>query len=273
MPIFEKIFQELIKIETNKNKQVSKMFLFTHYFTPTIFSNRSDYSSNKYIKYKFFILKNYLKVGANFIDNNLKEDILRIFSDAQKHIMILYRFKKLCILKTKKYLDEPQDLQFNLLSETPNKHTIDIIHTGIRYQFSIFDLIRIINTSLSYEYNFFTDPKKVKNPWNNNPFSVASLYNIYFFIRDSNIKIPILFERFFQSNFNLDMFERHNQLIIKNYIIENCHNFSKVKKLSHIYIMLDTFNRKRIQCQIKICSFDYKAVTFQSVVLPKYVLI
>ena len=57
MPIFEKIFQELIKIETNKNKQVSKMFLFTHYFTPTIFSNRSDYSSNKYIKYKFFILK------------------------------------------------------------------------------------------------------------------------------------------------------------------------------------------------------------------------
>ena len=252
MPIFEKIFQELIKIETNKNKQVSKMFLFTHYFTPTIFSNRSDYSSNKYIKYKFFILKNYLKVGANFIDNNLKEDILRIFSDAQKHIMILYRFKKLCILKTKKYLDEPQDLQFNLLSETPNKHTIDIIHTGIRYQFSIFDLIRIINTSLSYEYNFFTDPKKVKNPWNNNPFSVASLYNIYFFICDSNIKIPILFERFFQSNFNLDMFERHNQLIIKNYIIENCHNFSKVKKLSHIYIMLDTFNRKRIHCQIKI---------------------
>ena len=97
MPIFEKIFQELIKIETNndRNKQVSKMFLFTQYFTPTICSNRSHYSSKRYIKYKFFILKNYLKVEDNFIDNNLKQDILRIFSDTQKRVMVLYRFKNL----------------------------------------------------------------------------------------------------------------------------------------------------------------------------------
>ena len=265
MSIFESIFQEMLKIENNEkenneneknkniNKQlVSKMFLFVHYFTPSSFSNRDTLTWQKYIKYKYFILKNYLNVGDNFIDNRLKEDILRIFSDTQKRVMALYRFKDVCIRKTKKYLDDPQDLQFNLLSEMPKKHTMDIIQVGIRYQFSIFDLIRIINTSLSYEYNFFTDPKKIKNPWNNNPFSVASLYNIYFFIRDSNIKIPILFERFFQSNFILDMFERHNQLIIKNYIIENCHNFSKVKKLSHLYNMIETFNSKRVRCHIKI---------------------
>ena len=254
MSIFELLFEEIIRIENNnlikknliKKNQTSKLFLFTHYFTKPIFNDRNNYSWKKYIKYKYFILKNYLMVENNFMDQCSKENILRIFSDTQKHIMSLYQFKKHCLNKTKKYLDEPQDLQFNLLSELPNKYTIDIIQCGIKYQFSIFDLIRIINTSLSYEYNFFTDPKKIKNPWNNNPFSITSLYNIYFFICNTNIKMPILFERFFQSNFNLDVFEKYNQLIIKKYIIDNCHNFSKIKKLSHIYNMLETFNNKRI---------------------------
>ena len=255
MSIFEVIFEKILKIENTNiqmKKHISKIFLFTQYFTKPLFNLRTNYSWKKYIKYKYFILKNYLKVGNNFVDDNYKETVLRFFSETQKHIMALYRFKEICLDKTKKYLDEPQDLQFNLLSETPTKHKLDIIHSGIKYQFSIFDLIRIINTSLSYEYNFFTDPKKVKNPWNNNPFSVATLYNIYFFISKTNIKMPILFERFFQTNFSLDMFEKHNQLIIKNYIIENCHNFSKVKKISHIYNMIDTFNRKRIHCRINV---------------------
>jgi hypothetical protein len=261
MSIFETIFQEMLNIKNNeknkKNKKqlVPKMFLFLHYFTPSNFSNRDSLTWQKYIKYKYFILTNYLHVNKNnLIDNEVKDEILQLFSTTQKRVMALYRFKDVCIRKTKKYLDDPQDLQFNLLSEMPKKHTMDIIQVGIRYQFSIFDLIRIINTSLSYEYNFFTDPKKIKNPWNNNPFSIATLYNIYFFIRHSTIGMPILLDRFFQSNFNLDMFERHNQLIIKNYIIENCQNFSKMKKLSHIYNMIDTFNKKRLRCQIKIDS-------------------
>jgi len=247
MSIFELIFQELVKIENRKhtdNKQISKMFLFYQYFIPSNYIRRNEYPWRKYIKYKYFILKNYLHVCDSIIDDNSKEEILGFFSTAQKHMMSLYRFKNICLDKTKYYLNEPQDFQFNLLSETPKKHTIDIIQSGIKYQFSIFDLIRIINTSLSYEYNFFTDPKKIKNPWNNNPFSLANLYNIYFFIRYTNIIMPILFERFFQSNFNLDMFENHNQLIIKNYIIENCHNFSNMKKISHIYNMIDNFNSK-----------------------------
>jgi hypothetical protein len=118
MPIFEKIFQEIIKIENNtisKKKQLSKMFLFINYFTPSIFSNRDDLTWQKHIKYKYFILNNFLSIGDNFINN--KEDILRIFSNTQTHIMALYRFKEICMLKTKKYLDEPQDLQFNLLNK------------------------------------------------------------------------------------------------------------------------------------------------------------
>ncbi len=255
MIMFEEIFEKVLKKEGDKysNKlHLSNIFLFTQHFFPNIYKTRNTYSWQKHIKYKFFILNNFLRIKYSCIDDIVKDRILTIFSTVQKHIMVLYRFKNICLFKTKTFLDEPQDLQFNLLSEMPKKHTIDIIQSGIKHQFSIFDLIRIINTSLSYEYNFFTDPKKIKNPWNNIPFTISNLYNIYFFVQHTNIKIPLLFSRFFQSNFCLEHFENHNQFIIKNYIIENCHTFNKIKKLSHIYNMIDLFNSKRIKYRIVI---------------------
>jgi hypothetical protein len=76
MSIFETIFQEMLNIKNNeknkKNKKqlVPKMFLFLHYFTPSNFSNRDSLTWQKYIKYKYFILTNYLHVNKNnLIDN------------------------------------------------------------------------------------------------------------------------------------------------------------------------------------------------------------
>ena len=266
---FEKIFKREFQIENDKSLDkmfendkslytlsLSNILLFTEHFVPRIFKTSNNYSWEKYIKYKFFTLNNFLQNNSNcnYIDDEYKERILSLFSNTQRHIMALYRFKNICLFKTKKYLGQPQDLQFNLLSEMPPVYTINIIQSGIKYQFLIFDLIRIINTSLSYEYNFFTDPKEIKNPWNNIPFSKENLYNIYYFIKNTttHINMPILFSRFFQSNFCLTHFEDHNQLIIKKYIIENCHTFNNVKKLSHIYNMIEIFNSKRIKYRINI---------------------
>jgi len=265
MIVFEEIFKQVLKIESNKrNKRnkscngfpLSNILLFSTYFIPSVFKTSNNYSWKKYIAFKFFILDNFLHYKCNHtIDSDIK-DMLSVFSATQKHMMALYRFKNICLFKTKKYSVDQQDLQFNLLSEMSPKYTIDIIQSGVKHQFSIFDLIRIINTSLSYEFNFFTDPKEIKNPWNNIPFTSTNLYNIYFFLdyttRNTSIKMPILFSRYFQSNFCLEHFEDHNQLIIKKYIIENCHLFNNVKKLSHIYNMIDIFNRKRIKYRINI---------------------
>ena len=256
---FENIFNRVLQSENDKSSSkypYSKILLFTTYFTPNILKPSNAYSWDKYIKYKFFILNSLLHYKYIYINDCDRIEMMYFFSTVQKHMMALYRFKNICMFKTKKYLAQQQDLQFNLLSETLPKYTIDIIQGGIKHQFSIFDLIRIINTSLSYEYNFFTDPKEIKNPWNNIPFTKTNLYNIYLFIdnisKTTSIRMPILFSRFFQSNFCLQHFEDHNQLIIKKYIIENCHTNSKVKKLSHIYNMIEIFNSKRVNNRINI---------------------
>jgi len=186
------------------------------------------------------------------VDENTKGIILNLFSITQRHMLSLYRFKTVCLFKTKKCLTDQVDLNFTPLSELPSKHTIELIHCNTKYQFSVFDLIRIINTSLSYEYNFFPDPQDIKNPWNNKPFTIHQLYNIYFFIYFSNISVPILFSRFYQSNFCLQTFEYYNQFIIKNYVIENCHLLSDNKKAHYIYCMVELYNVKNARFCIDI---------------------
>jgi len=237
MNIFEHFF----------NKEIEKypgFNLFNTYFQSNFPSKKDSYDWKKYVKYKYFILKNYLFQN----NNNSSIDILPVFNNVQRKLLALYKFKHICLMKTNKYLNEQIDLNFNPISSLNSKYYITLIHNKYKSQFSMFDLIRIINSSLSYEVNFFPEPRKIKNPWDNKPFSLSNLYNIYFFIKQSNLTMPTLFSRFFESKFDLKHFEHYNQFIIKDYIINNCHLLTDSRKLSYIRNMTATYNRKNIKC-------------------------
>ena len=234
------IFEHFFNKELEKYKEFN---LFNTYFQSNFSTQKDSYDWRKYIEYKFFILKNYL--FQNTI--NSSTDILPIFNSVQRKLLALYKFKQICLLKTNKSLNEQIDLNFNPISSMNSKYYITLIHNKHKSQFSMFDLIRIINSSLSYEVNFFPEPKKIKNPWDNEPFSISNLYNIYFFIKKSNLTMPTLFSRFFESNFDIKHFENYNQFIIKNYIIDNCHLLTDSRKMSYIRSMIATYNRKNIK--------------------------
>ena len=234
------IFEHFFNKELEKCKEFN---LFNTYFQSNFSTQKDSYDWRKYIEYKFFILKNYL--FQNTI--NSSTDILPIFNSVQRKLLALYKFKQICLLKTNKSLNEQIDLNFNPISSMNSKYYITLIHNKHKSQFSMFDLIRIINSSLSYEVNFFPEPKKIKNPWDNEPFSISNLYNIYFFIKKSNLTMPTLFSRFFESNFDIKHFENYNQFIIKNYIIDNCHLLTDSRKMSYIRSMIATYNRKNIK--------------------------
>ena len=234
------IFEHFFNKELEKYKEFN---LFNTYFQSNFSTQKDSYDWRKYIEYKFFILKNYL--FQNTI--NSSTDILPIFNSVQRKLLALYKFKQICLLKTNKSLNEQIDLNFNPISSMNSKYYITLIHNKHKSQFSMFDLIRIINSSLSYEVNFFPEPKKIKNPWDNEPFSISNLYNIYFFIKKSNLTMPTLFSRFFESNFDINHFENYNQFIIKDYIINNCHLLTDSRKMSYIRSMIATYNRKNIK--------------------------
>jgi hypothetical protein len=108
----------------------------------------------------------------------------------------------------------------NELNEN-DKNVISIIDNNSKYLFHVNDLIKIVNTSLTNSYLFFSEPKSVKNPYNNLPFNKATLYNIYFYIRYKTDYYPELLFKFFECNFNLTEFKFLNENLLREYTIEN----------------------------------------------------
>lgn len=201
------------------------------------------YKSNtpkQYIQHKYNVLKHYLFSSNVTIKD--KKSILKIFGNIQKNYFALLKFKNIIYFKQKQIKSDAVDLNFTPLEELPKKYIITLIENNDKFQFNILDLIRIINTSLSYDDHFFPEPYTPKNPWNNKSFSIHNLYNIYFFILELNIPMPILFQRYFQSNFNLIIFSNNNQFIIRDYIIKNSHLLNKTKKANIIYDMISFYN-------------------------------
>jgi len=99
MYVFEKLFKhqyDKISDETN----IANIFLFSSYFTSNTCKKRTHYTWKKYIKYKYFMLKNYLNVNQN--DTDKKEHIIQIYSSTQRSLLALYKFKNICLFKTKK---------------------------------------------------------------------------------------------------------------------------------------------------------------------------
>ena len=242
MFVYENIlFHVLNKYYINNSKQNNNiLYLFSCHFLSHSKMNIHNYSTIEYIQFKYYILKNFIFNPSTSCED--KEILLKTFCEVQCKYNALVRFKQILSMKTKNYLDSPIDLQFNEMTEIKEHLKIDIIHQGIKYNFSVSDLIRIINTSLSYDDEFFPEPTVIKNPWNNKPFGKNHLYSIYFHILHSNIKMPILFSRFFQSNFNLKEFVLNNQYIINRYIIENSNNLTDILKLGYILDMINDYN-------------------------------
>ena len=157
--------------------------------------------------------------GFLLTDKQKQEEFIDYFYKIQKTYNVLnrlvynYKFKKTKIVVN-------TDMGLNELSET-DKNVITIIDNNSKYLFHVNDLIKIINTSLTNSYLFFSEPKSTKNPYNNLPFNKSTLYNIYFHIRNKTDYYPELLFKFFDCNFNLTKFKFLNENLLREYSIEN----------------------------------------------------
>jgi hypothetical protein len=205
-------------------------------------------------KSKFELFKN----GMNsFMIKGYKEEyFLSYFNKIQRvyhtlnRFAYIYKFKKAPIVVN-------TDMTLNELQEN-EKNVICIYQESSRYLFKIYDLLRIINMSLTNPQGLFSNPLCIKNPYNNLPFSKNILYYIYYFIKEktniaSNITYTELFFKFHDCNFSLTIFLSKYEYLLRDRIIENYVNNSTQEKLySDIMSMLRTFNSKNIKNSISI---------------------
>jgi hypothetical protein len=102
----------------------------------------------------------------------------------------------------------------------PNdKLTFILVEDKYNYLFNINELINIIETAIGNTQNFFSQPLAPSNPYNNQEFTTATLYNIYFQMKQKHRVISLLFHCFFIENFDKNVFsEQHEPIIRENAI-------------------------------------------------------
>jgi hypothetical protein len=165
------------------------------------------------------------KLGSlnHFLDNSfstkeLKEKLFDIFSEAQKYYFAFSRLAH--IYKMKKYPTVvSDDLMLNSL-DINHKNTFILIDNKSKYLFSLNDLVSIIETAIGNSPNFFSEPLSPNNPYNKQPFTDATLYNVYFKMKHSGRLISTLFHFFFLEEFNLNNFSEHYEPYIRENAIQ-----------------------------------------------------
>jgi hypothetical protein len=133
------------------------------------------------------------------------------------------------------------DLYLNPI-DTKSMYAIDIYQDRFIYRFTLQNLIQYIEGAITNTQGFISVPLVCKNPYNNIPFSRATLYDIYFRVKSSDLVLPDLFHRFFLCSFNLKLFALENESLIRERAILNYLNKSPHDVLcDEINHMFDVF--------------------------------
>ena len=196
---------------------------------------------------KFLFLDNAL--NAFMIKGQRENEILDYFCKIQKIYHALNKFAFIIKYKKAKIVVNT-DMQLNEINET-NQNVICLYQEKAKYLFKIFDLLKIINISLSNSYQFFVEPLCIKNPYNNIPFNKSTLYNIYYYLTDRPkllIKFNILelFLKFHECHFNLTKFLSNYEYLLREHNIKNHVKNSIIDDLyDEIKDMLRIFNKNK----------------------------
>jgi hypothetical protein len=222
------IAQKIVDKESNQQFNIKKQIISS-------FINTNNYS----IKRKFELIKNIEK--NIFYNPIILNDFLDFLCKIQKVFFALIKFKNICLLK-KTQIQVEDDMCLNPIDKT--KQTCICIHQNSRlYWFLLRDLMNIINTALINSPGFFSEPLVSKNPYNNIPFNKSTLYNIYFKIKYSGLKMPELIEKFYLANFDLGNFAFNYEHLVREYAIEKyVKNTPEINLYQCVIIMLKNYN-------------------------------
>ena len=201
------------------------------------------------VKVKYLLLT-YVTTNI-FMGEKAMNDFLDFFCQVQRvynafsKIAHLYKLKNApCKIDTDMYLN-PISMK--------DKNVMVMFQDNYTYLFCITDLIKIIKDSICNSDMFFSKPLPCKNPYNNLCFTKVNLYNIYFFIKFRNYIMPDFLQYYFLTGFDLYIFQKEHDFLIKEYTIKNYMESSTLATLYKYTIqMLQFYNNIYKRSKINI---------------------
>ena len=180
-----------------------------------------------------------------FLSKEKRDVLLEYFMRAQKIYWTFKRFaRKIYIKNHIKESPHKVDLTLNSLDSHPEHLKVKIIQNDIIYTFFINDIIKIINSSLTYAPDMFSEPTQPKNPYINLPFTTGNLLTIYTFVASSNKVMPTLLHAFFLSEFNIPKFHIEYESLIREEILKKYYDDASERKLYSDIIMMLRYHKR-----------------------------
>jgi len=200
------------------------------------YSIRMENSPSVYTKYQFIS-----KLFSNpMYSETIQENVMELVQKSQRTYFAFVKLARLFRVKTYK-VQIDTDLYMNELSPK-NRKTFVLLDNRSLYYFSISDLTHIIHDALTYSYIFDSIPLTAKNPYNNTPFSLSALYNIYFHMLHTLYVVPKFIRLFFESDFNIYRFKWDNEPELREHIVreyvskmDSSLSKSEIKQMLRLY--------------------------------------
>ena len=241
-------FQEYYNNNKNRIIELGPLHFMISELFGKFYGSHSENLNIRNEKYTFMqtILSN------TFISNKLRKEFERIYISTQKTYFTLNKFAFLCKWK-RSNLGCNSDMYLNPITEK-DKNVLSIIHENTKYLFTLVDVKKIISQSLSTNDELYCDPQPIKNPYNNIPFSKSNLYEIYFFIKNSDYLVPPLFQYYFQCDFSLRKLLNQHEPSLRNRCIKKVSKNKEynTSQLDYIYEMIENYNLTHFDNQINI---------------------
>jgi len=180
--------------------------------------------------------------------NCLGNEVLQFIQQAQRHYFAFAKLARMFRMRrTNVHIDF--DLYMNPLSPT-SRNTFVLLDNDKIYYLSLADLSHLLTEALTYSHLFCSEPLTAKNPYNNLPFNVSTLYNIYFQMMSAMFVIPKFVRRYFECGFNIYLFKKQNESelrehIVRQYVIKTeppiivpdiLHMLKRFDMRTHLYI-------------------------------------
>lgn len=210
--LFCELLRQVYSIETEDIiRQIIHIELYSYVINIYRVLLEKDFDYESFVKYKFTFLTNVLE--NMFYSDETKNLYFSYFSKIQKTHFAFMRFARFYKYK-KAVVQISSDLFMNELDEK-NANVFVLFQNNCKYLFSASDLVNIMNNNLSNSYLFFSEPLVPKNPYNNIALDKATLYNIYFFMKTRPFSMPVLYQQFFNVDFDLEIFREDNEQLIR----------------------------------------------------------
>lgn len=223
------------------NEKSNSALTQVYFFMKRIVSYKENLTLHDFIHKKHLLLNT---ARTRVVFRELQDELIEIIYKTQR---IYYGFALLAkIFRSKRKIINDNDLLLSPI-DLSNKNIIKIFHENGNYAFTVRDMTSLINNALSNTENYFAMPRNIKNPYINTDFSNSLLYTIFIKMRSIDCIIPVLFQRFYLCDFNINNFMIENEYLIRDEaILRDVYKPNEAYLFNHICSMINFhFNNKR----------------------------